>query len=53
MVTLERLAGEGLVLPALYVRSASLQGEQHLMFHKLAELATTDFQMPFVKESRA
>jgi len=50
MVTLEKLSGEGLVLPALYVRSASLQGEQHLFFHKLAELGTIGVQMPFVKE---
>lgn len=51
MVTLERLSGEGLILPALYMRSASLQGEQQLFFQKLAELAAIDVQMPFVKES--
>jgi hypothetical protein len=52
MVTLERLAGEGLVLPALYTRSSSLQGQQYLHFGRLAELATSYVAMPFVKESR-
>lgn len=51
MVTLERLSGEGLILPALYTRSASLQGEQQLFFQNLAALAAIDVQMPFVKES--
>ena len=50
MVTLERLAGEGLVLPALYTRSSSLQGQQYLEFSKLAELSTSLVVMPFVKE---
>jgi len=50
MVTLERLSGEGLVLPALYVRSASLQGEQYLFLQKLAEVGSLGLQMPFVKE---
>ena len=53
MVTLERLAGEGLVLPALYTRSSSLQGSQYyLEFSKLAELATSFVATPFVKEQK-
>lgn len=53
MVTLERLAGEGLVLPALYTRSSALQGQQFwLDFTKLAELGTSYVSMPFVKELR-
>jgi hypothetical protein len=53
MVTLERLAGEGLVLPALYTRSSSLQGQQFwLDFTQLAELGTSYVSMPFVKELR-
>jgi hypothetical protein len=51
MVTLERLAGEALVLPALYTRSSSLQGEPYLVFNKLAQIATASVQMSFVKES--
>lgn len=50
MVTLERLAGEGLMLPALYVRSASLQGQKYLVFKELANLHTDFVAMPFVKE---
>lgn len=50
MVTLERLAGEGLVLPALYTRSSSLQGRPHVDFKNLAALRSTDLPMPFVKE---
>jgi hypothetical protein len=51
MVTLERLAGEGLALPALYTRSSSLQGEEHLIFTKFSQAALADLQIPFVKES--
>lgn len=48
LVTLERLAGDALVLPALYVRSASLQGEQYLAFHELADIRFT--AAPYIKE---
>ena len=51
MVTLHTLPGEGRVLPALYMRSSSLQGEQYLDFRKLAELITLHVPMPYVKES--
>ncbi|HWH95692.1 MAG TPA: hypothetical protein VNT03_17665 [Baekduia sp.] len=50
MVTLERLGGEGLVLPALYTRSSSLQGRRHLDFTLLAD-AKVGTMMPFVKET--
>ncbi len=50
MVTLERLAGEGLMLPALYTRSASLQGEKYLAYQDLANLHTDFVAVPFVKE---
>jgi hypothetical protein len=51
MVTLERLPGDGLVLPALYTRSSSLQGQKpYLMFAQLAEAAKSYTAMPFVKE---
>jgi hypothetical protein len=50
MVALEHLVGEGLVLPALYTRSASLQGEQFLQYAKLKEQASVYVAMPFVKE---
>jgi hypothetical protein len=52
LVTLERLLGEGLVLPALYTRSSSLQGEDHIAFEELAKATAPAFQMPFVKDSR-
>ncbi|MEP6813562.1 MAG: hypothetical protein ABI990_11280, partial [Actinomycetota bacterium] len=51
LVTLERLAGDALVLPALYTRSSSLQGEQFFLeFAKLAQHSPGFFAMPFVKE---
>lgn len=50
MVALEHLIGEGLVLPALYTRSSSLQGEQFLQFAKLKDQASLYVAMPFVKE---
>lgn len=50
MVGLEHLAGEGLVLPALYTRSSSLQGQQYLQFAKLKDQASVYVAMPFVKE---
>ena len=50
MVTLERLAGEGLMLPALYTRSASLQGQKYLVYQDLATRHTDFVAMPFVKE---
>ncbi len=51
MVTLERMIGDGLVLPALYTRSSSLQGERPaLHFGKLATVAT-EVPIKFVKES--
>jgi len=53
MVTLERLAGDGLVLPALYARSSSLQGEQQFLeFSKLAQLGAAFVAIPFVKDSK-
>lgn len=53
MVTLERLIGEGLILPALYVRSSSLQGQQYFDASRLASLVQLDVLMPFVKESKS
>jgi hypothetical protein len=51
LVTLERLAGDGLVLPALYTRSSSLQGQQQFIeFEKLAQFGASFVAMPFVKE---
>jgi hypothetical protein len=51
LVTLERLAGDALVLPALYTRSSSLQGEQYFLeFTKLAESSAAFVAMPFIKE---
>ncbi|MEO7058754.1 MAG: hypothetical protein ABI083_03480, partial [Lapillicoccus sp.] len=50
MVTLETLAGQGLMLPALYVRSTSLQGQKFIRFKEMA-VAHNDFvAMPYVKE---
>lgn len=53
LLTLERLPGDGLVLPALYVRSSSLQGSQFLEFGELAKLSTVAVTMPYVKEVRS
>ena len=53
MLTLERLPGEGLVLPALYTRSSSLQGNQYLEFGALAQQAVLSATMPFVKELKS
>lgn len=50
MVTLEKLPGDGLILPALYTRSSSLQGEQFLRYAKLADAAKSYVAMPFIKE---
>jgi hypothetical protein len=51
MVTLERLAGDGRVLPALYTRSSSLQGRQpYLLFPGLLEAAKGYVAIPFIKE---
>ncbi|HEU4839949.1 MAG TPA: hypothetical protein VFT09_00855, partial [Ilumatobacteraceae bacterium] len=50
LVTLERLAGEATILPALYERSSSLQGQRFLDFTKLTTVATPYVAMPFVKE---
>lgn len=49
MVTLETLLGQGLMLPALYVRSASLQGQKYIRFSAAATSAYVG--MPFVKET--
>ena len=51
MVTLETLAGQGLMLPALYVRSASLQGQKHLRFKEMAAAGAAYVAMPYVKET--
>jgi hypothetical protein len=48
MATLERLTGEGAVLPALYVRHGSLQGRRDLAFTELA--SSRYVAMPFVKD---
>ncbi len=50
MVTLERMAGEALVLPALYTHSSALQGEEYLNFAELASVHAAYFAMPYVKE---
>jgi hypothetical protein len=50
MVTLERLAGEGLMLPALYTRSSALQGQPFIDFTELATLKSAFVSMPYVKE---
>jgi hypothetical protein len=48
MATLERLTGEGAVLPALYVRHGSLQGRRELVF---TDLVTSSYvALPFVKD---
>jgi hypothetical protein len=52
MVTLERLKGEGLILPALYTSSSSLQGENILDFKLLGEQRSGLFTMPFIKERK-
>jgi hypothetical protein len=50
LVTLERLAGDAVALPALYVRSSSLQGRPFIDFHELAKLGPSFVSMKFVKE---
>ena len=51
MVTLERLAGDARVLPALYTRHAALQGSKFLVWQELANARSGYVAMPFVKES--
>lgn len=53
LLTLERLPGDGLVLPALYTRSSSLQGSQYLTWAKLASEAVLNVPVPFVKEVKS
>ena len=48
MATLERLTGEGAVLPALYVRHGSLQGRRELVFTDL--VSSSYVALPFVKD---
>ena len=50
MATLERLAGEGAVLPALYVRHGSLQGRRELVF---TDLRLQQLRRPPVREGQA
>lgn len=50
LVRLDQLLGEGLALPALYVRSASLQGEPAWHFEKLKLASTMHVSLPYVKE---
>ncbi|GAB3442630.1 hypothetical protein GCM10027517_19960 [Phycicoccus ginsengisoli] len=51
MVTLERLAGDARVLPALYTRHSALQGSKFLLWQELAAVRSGFVAMPFVKES--
>jgi hypothetical protein len=50
MLHLHTIPGEGLTLPALYTRSASLQGEPALDFRQLASLSAISHAVPFVRE---
>lgn len=50
MATLERLTGEGAILPALYVQHSALQGRSNLMFSELASMNSAFAVMPFVKD---
>lgn len=50
LVRLDQLAGEGLALPALYVRSSSLQGELALTFANLVAASKLVNLVPYVKE---
>lgn len=50
LVTLERLAGEAVVLPALYVNSSSLQGEPSLDLKLLGAVSGQFVSMKYVKE---
>jgi hypothetical protein len=50
MVTLERLAGDARVLPALYTRHSALQGAKYLEWAELSKAKVGFVAMPFVKE---
>ena len=50
LVRLDQLLGEGLALPALYVRSSSLQGEPAWHFADLKLASSINVTMPYVKE---
>ena len=50
MVTLERLAGDALVLPALYTKSWSLQGEEEIKYIGLLDRPIASVTMPWVRE---
>ena len=52
LVTLERMAGDAAVLPALYERSWSLQGQRYLDFTNLAAVTDAVHPMPYVKDLR-
>lgn len=51
LVRLDQLPGEGLILPALYTRSSSLQVESVLDFRVLQEASKLHTLLPFVKEN--
>ncbi|WP_141397177.1 hypothetical protein [Mobilicoccus massiliensis] len=51
LVRLDQLLGEGLILPALYARSSSLQGEAGLDFAALRDISRIHSLLPFVRET--
>lgn len=51
MVTLETLVGQGLMLPALYVRSSSLQGEKSIRFKEMTAARPDYVAIRYVKET--
>ncbi|MFT4216667.1 MAG: hypothetical protein QM619_05705 [Micropruina sp.] len=50
LVRLDQLLGEGLALPALYVRSSSLRGEPAWQFSDLKLASFAHVTLPYVKE---
>ena len=52
LVRLDTMPGDAVALPALYVRSSSLQGEQALKWAALVEASKAYTAMPFVKEAK-
>jgi hypothetical protein len=50
LVRLDTMPGDAVALPALYVRSSSLQGEKTWKYSALIEASKIYSAMPFVKE---
>lgn len=50
LIRLDTMPGDALALPALYVRSSSLQGEKVWHYSALVEASKVHVSMPFVKE---